>query len=74
VRAAPNWEMVADWWVSPWGGGDGDGGGRKRAEDRSSSGVMVTPLAMRRVGKASQAQTKKKGTTKGENRTVVDIF
>jgi hypothetical protein len=35
VRAASNWEMVADWRFSPWGGGgDDDGGGRKRAEDR----------------------------------------
>jgi hypothetical protein len=23
VRAAPKWEMAADWWVSPWGRGGG---------------------------------------------------
>jgi hypothetical protein len=36
VRAAPKLEMVVDWWVSPWGGGDG--GGRKCAgEGRGGS-------------------------------------
>jgi hypothetical protein len=31
VRAAPKREVVVDWWVSPWGGGGGDGGDRECA-------------------------------------------
>jgi hypothetical protein len=30
VRGAPNWEMAVDWRVSPWRGGNGNGGGQKR--------------------------------------------
>jgi hypothetical protein len=42
VRVAPNRKMTADGWVSPWGGGDGDGGDRKYAgEGRSGSVVGV---------------------------------
>jgi hypothetical protein len=37
VRAAPNREMVADWWVSP--GGGGDGGGQKRTEEGHGGSV-----------------------------------
>jgi hypothetical protein len=39
VRAAPNREMAADWRVSPWGRGDGDGGVQKCAGDRGDPGV-----------------------------------
>jgi hypothetical protein len=39
VRAAPNWEMAVDWWVSPRGGGDGDDGGRRRTGDLIDPGV-----------------------------------
>jgi hypothetical protein len=37
VRVAPNRETVAGRRASPWGGGDGNDGGRKCAEDRGSS-------------------------------------
>jgi hypothetical protein len=40
VRVAPNRKMTADGWVSPWGGGDGDGGGRKYAGEGHSGSVV----------------------------------
>jgi hypothetical protein len=40
VRAAPNQEMAADWWVSPWGaGGEDGGGGQKHAEEGHAGSV-----------------------------------
>jgi hypothetical protein len=72
VKAAPNQEMAADWRVSP--GGDGDGSGRKCAEDHGSSGVVAASPATRRVGKVRRAQTKKKGTAKWGNGTAACGF
>jgi hypothetical protein len=39
VREAPNREMVADWWVSPGGRGDGDDGGQKHTEEGHGGSV-----------------------------------
>jgi hypothetical protein len=42
VRAAPKWKMAADWEGLTVGGGDSDGGGRKRAgEGRGGSVAFV---------------------------------
>jgi hypothetical protein len=55
-------------------GGDGDGSGRKRAEDHCGSGVVAASPATRRVGKVRRAQTKKKGTAKWGNGTAACGF
>jgi hypothetical protein len=55
VRAAPKWEMVVDWWVSPWGG-DGDGGGRKYAGEGRGGSVAVGEREPLREGQARVAQ------------------
>jgi hypothetical protein len=48
VRVAPNRKMVADGWISPWGGGaNGDGSGRKCTEE--GRGGSVTGVDKRRL-------------------------
>jgi hypothetical protein len=44
---APNWEMAADWRVSPWTGKNGDDDGRKRAGDRDGSVAGVEEMRAR---------------------------
>jgi hypothetical protein len=65
VRAAPNQEMAADWWVSPWGRGVA----MAEVENKPRATVARSP-AWKRGGSLGYARRRVRGKKRGRGAAV----